>query len=250
MKKGAAIALTVWLVLSLTACSGGESPSELQTSLPESSPSQAAEPSSSESSASDLSSTASAGAAANGSNRLVVYFSYGENTRLPEGADASTTASIQIWNGETTGNTGVVAHMIADATGADLFSIRTAEKYPDSYDATVDQGQQEKNNGARPELSSHLEDLDRYDVIFLGYPNWWSDMPMAVYSFLEEVDLSGKTVVPFVTSGGSGFSGTVSTIQNLEPGATLQNGISIHASNAADAQAQIKEWLSGLGYES
>lgn len=75
---------------------------------------------------------------------------------------------------------------------------------------TIDVGQEEKRANARPELSSHIEDLDRYDTIFLGFPNWWGDMPMAVYSFLDEYDFSGKTIVPFVTSGGSGFSNTMS----------------------------------------
>ena len=93
-----------------------------------------------------------------------------------------------------------------------------------------------------------MENLDAYDVIFLGFPNWWGDMPMALYSFLEQVDLSGKTIVPFVTSGGSGFSSTVSTIEGLESGATVQEGLHLRDSSATNAQVQINEWLSGLGY--
>ena len=181
-------------------------------------------------------------------NMLVAYFSYAENADLPDGVDASATASIQVWNGETTGNTGVVAAMIAETTGADLFSIQTVEKYPDTYDATIDKGQEEQNANTRPELATHVENLDSYDVIFLGFPNWWGDMPMAMYSFLDEVDLSGKTIVPFVTSGGSGFSRTISTIESMESGATVQEGLSISGSNATSAQDQVNEWLSGLGY--
>ena len=124
------------------------------------------------------------------SSLLVAYFSYAENAALPDDVDVSASASIQPWNGALTGNTGVVADMIAQATGADLFSIRTVEQYPDTYDATLDQGQQEQSDGARPELATHLENLDSYDTIFLGFPNWWGDMPMAVYTFLDEVDLS------------------------------------------------------------
>lgn len=106
------------------------------------------------------------------SSLLVAYFSYAENAALPDDVDASASASIQPWNGALTGNTGVVADMIAQATGADLFSIRTVEQYPDTYDATLDQGQQEQSDGARPELATHLENLDSYDTIFLGFPNW------------------------------------------------------------------------------
>lgn len=181
------------------------------------------------------------------SSLLVAYFSYAENAVLPDDVDASASASIQPWNGALTGNTGVVADMIAQATGADLFSIRTVEQYPDTYDATIDQGQQERSDGARPELATHLENLDSYDTIFLGFPNWWGDMPMAVYTFLDEVDLSGKSVIPFVTSGGSGFSNTISTIQQMEPQATVQEGLSIGASSATGAQQQVESWLSELG---
>lgn len=181
------------------------------------------------------------------SSLLVAYFSYAENAALPDDVDASASASIQPWNSALTGNTGVVADMIAQATGADLFSIRTVEQYPDTYDATIDQGQQEQSDGARPELATHLENLDSYDTIFLGFPNWWGDMPMAVYTFLDEVDLSGKTVIPFVTSGGSGFSNTISTIQQMEPQATVQEGLSIGASSATGAQQQVESWLSELG---
>ena len=181
------------------------------------------------------------------SSLLVAYFSYAENAALPDDVDASASASIQPWYGALTGNTGVVADMIAQATGADLFSIRTVEQYPDTYDATIDQGQQEQSDGARPELATHLENLDSYDTIFLGFPNWWGDMPMAVYTFLDEVDLSGKTVIPFITSGGSGFSNTISTIQQMEPQATVQEGLSISGSSATGAQQQVESWLSELG---
>lgn len=179
---------------------------------------------------------------------LVAYFTYGENADLPEDVDASSGASIQSYNGETTGNTGLVSHMIGDALGADLFSIQTTESYPDNYDDTVDQGQEEQRADERPQLASQLEGLDSYDTIFLGYPNWWGDMPMAVYTFLETYDLSGKTVIPFVTSGGSGFSGTVGEIESLQPDAQVEEGIALGASEAEDAQGEVEDWLGGLGY--
>ena len=92
-----------------------------------------------------------------------------------------------------------------------------------------------------------MENLDTYDTIFLGYPNWWGDMPMILYSFLEEYDLSGKTVIPFNTHGGSGFSDTISTISQLQPNAiVLQGGLSISRNNIQEAEPNILSWLNGL----
>lgn len=248
MKKCMALLLAALVTISLAAC-GSETGevSETESASSSSQTSETGEPDSepSESISSDVEEPTEEGS---GTNMLVAYFSYAENAALPDGVDASATASIQTWNGETTGNTGVVAAMIAEATGAELFSIQTVEQYPDSYDATIDQGQEEQSADARPELATHVENLDDYDVIFLGFPNWWGDMPMAMYSFLDEVDLSGKTIVPFVTSGGSGFSNTISTIESMESGATVQEGLSISGSSAVNAQDQVTEWLNGLGY--
>lgn len=253
MKRIVAMILSGMMMLVLAACSGNGTQENVQpasalgseqTSAPETLSAAAEQPvTSAESLTSEVTADENTGA-----NMLVAYFSYAENADLPDGTDASASASIQVWNGETTGNTGVVAAMIAETTGADLFSIQTVEKYPDTYDATIDQGQQERNANARPALASHAEDLDRYDVVFLGFPNWWGDMPMAMYSFLDEVDLSGKTIVPFVTSGGSGFSRTISTIESMESGANVQEGLSISGSSATEAQAQVNEWLTELGY--
>lgn len=180
-------------------------------------------------------------------NILVAYFTYGENAKMPDGVDASSSASIQAWDGDTTGNTGLAAHWISDAAGGDLFSIQTEEKYPGDYDDTVDQGQEEQSENARPKLSSHVDHMDQYDVVFLGYPNWWGDMPMAVYSFLDEYNLSGKTVIPFVTSGGSGFSDTVSAIKEEEPDADVQEGLELSDSETADSEDEVKSWVESLG---
>ena len=183
------------------------------------------------------------------SKSLVAYFTYAENANLPDDVDTSSSASIQVWNDEVTGNAGVLAHMISEYTGADLFSIKTVQQYPSTYDETVDQGQSENEENVRPELATHIENLDEYDTIFIGFPNWWYDMPMAMYSFFEEYDFSGKTIIPFSTSGGSGFSSTIETMKELEPNATVEdNGITIGASNVRDAQEQMKEWLQSFGY--
>lgn len=252
MKKLLSMVLAGMMVLSLAACSGNEvqesSQPEASSSAEQVSESEAPASQSEESESASVPSSEVPESEGTGTNMLVAYFSYAENADLPEGVDASATASIQMWNDDLTGNTGVVANMIAETAGADLFSIQTVEKYPDTYDATIDQGQEERNADARPELASLPENLNQYDVIFLGFPNWWGDMPMALYSFLDEVDLTGKTIVPFVTSGGSGFSNTISTIESMESGATVQDGLSISGSSATEAQDQVSEWLSGLGY--
>jgi len=187
--------------------------------------------------------------AAGGSNILIAYFSYAENAELPDDVDTSSSASIQMWNGEVTGNTGVIAHMIAETTGGDLSPILTVEKYPSTYDETIDVGQSEKEDGIYPELASQIKNLDSYDTIFLGFPNWWGGMPMVMYSFLNEYDLSDKMVIPFCTSGGSGFSGAISEIQEAEPEATVvTDGLSIGDGNVMNAEEDVAEWVNGLGF--
>lgn len=251
MKKQTALLLAALLSLTLTACSStGEgaqttAPSSLQASQPTESVSESAELVISDSADG---ATAEPESEQTNSRMLVVYFTYAENAALAEDVDVSSSASIQRQNGTLTGNTGLVASMIAETAGADLFSLHTVEQYPDTYSATVDQGQQERTDGVRPELTALPENLADYDVIFLGYPSWWSDMPMAVYSFLDAVDLSGKTIAPFVTSGGSGLAGTVGTIEELEPGSVVRSGLAIRDSDAAGAQEQVNAWLTELSY--
>ena len=129
-----------------------------------------------------------------------------------------------------------------------MFLIQTEEKYPADYDATDRQGQQESRGRSRPALASHVENMDAYDLVFLGFPNWYYDMPMAVYTFLEEYDLAGKTIILFATSGGSGFSNAITEIQNLQPDAEiLTDGYKVSHSKAADVtSADIEEWINGL----
>lgn len=244
-KRTISILLAAMLVFSMTACGNSEDQDE-QTNAAVQEIAETDTQETTDTSAEETNQTEAP--AQGGSNMLVAYFTYAENAELPDGVDASSGASIQVWNDEMTGNTGVVAHMISEAAGAEVFSIQTVEKYPDSYDATIDQGQEEQSAGARPELATHIENLDSYDTIFLGFPNWWGGMPMAMYSFLDEYDLSGKTIVPFVTSGGSGFSGSISEIQSAEPGATVLEGLALSDSDAMDAQNDVNEWLGQLGY--
>ena len=145
------------------------------------------------------------------------------------------------------GNTEAVAAEIQNQTGADTFRLVPAEPYTDDYDALLDIAQEEQRNGARPAISGSIENFDSYEVVYLGFPNWWGDMPMILYSFLDDYDLSGKTIIPFVTSGGSGFSNTIHTIEGMEPDAEVLDGLSLGSSQAANPGDAVENWLSGLG---
>lgn len=191
--------------------------------------------------------TAEAAASVHG-RAVVVYFTYPENSSLPVGMDASASMSLTRTAGGNVGNTAVLAQMIASRTGADLFSVVTEKKYPANYNDTVAVGKEEQAAGARPALSSKLEGLADYDTVFLGYPNWWGDMPMAMYTFLDAYDLSGKTILPFATSGGSGLSRTVSAIRNAEPGADVKEGLAVYQTDVEKAEPVIAGWLSKNGY--
>lgn len=177
---------------------------------------------------------------------LVVYYSL----LLPDGTDASASASRVIVDGEPYGTTEYMAKVIQEETGADLFEIQTVQEYPTEYRDVTNQASQEKESGFRPELASHIDNIDEYDTIFVGYPNWWGDMPMALYSFFDEYDLSGKTIIPFNSHGGSGFSQTVQSIAELEPDAEVSTeGLSLSRGTVSTSRDVIAEWIANLGYK-
>lgn len=182
-----------------------------------------------------------------GNNILIAYFTMPEDVDT-EGVDAIAGASIVVDEGKIMGNVEYIASIIQDTVGGDLFQIETVEQYPLDHDPLVDQAAQEQGKDARPELSTHIENLEQYDTIFLGYPNWWGDMPQALYTFLEEYDFSGKTIIPFCPHGGSGFSRTESTIAELQPGATVsENGLEISRNDVAGSRDQVAQWAAGFG---
>ena len=145
------------------------------------------------------------------------------------------------------GNTEIIADMIAEETGADTFKIERAMPYPADYDACTEEAQQEQRKNARPELKNTLDNLDDYDVVYLGMPVWWGDMPMPVYTFVEGLDWNGKTVYPFTTHAGSGLSSIPRTLGNICDGATIGDGFTIAGTDAQNAQDKAKEavteWL-------
>lgn len=147
-----------------------------------------------------------------------------------------------------TGNTETVANIIHDNVGGDIVKLETTEAYPSDYDELVDYAQQEQQEDARLELSTVIENIEQYDTIFLGYPNWWGDMPMAIYTFLDTYDLSGKTIAPFITHGGSGLSGTPENIQEEELNASVTEGLAIDGDEASDSSEDVVEWLNSLGF--
>lgn len=177
------------------------------------------------------------------------YGSIGESFESAD-MDAISSASITITEEGAKGNVEAVAEWIAEHTGADLFSIETVENYPLDYDTLIDQGGEEQKNKARPELSTHIENIDQYSIIYLGYPNWYYDMPMAMYSFLEEYDLSGKTIIPFVTSAGSGLTNTVSTIADMQPEAdVVENALALRMGAVKNSKSEVTDWVDSLGIE-
>lgn len=147
-----------------------------------------------------------------------------------------------------TGNTQSVAEIIQDQVGGDIVRLETVQKYPSDYDELLDYAQNEQSENARPKLKTSIENINDYDVIFLGYPIWWGDMPMPVYSFLDEYDLSGKTIAPFVTHGGSGLSSTPEKIKQEEPNATVTNGFEVNGDNAASSGSDVTNWLNEIGF--
>lgn len=178
---------------------------------------------------------------------LVVYFSVPE-TNSAENMNAEEEYSTVVIDGEVLGNTQYVAYVIQENTGADIFRIEPVTPYPMNHAELEEVATEEKRNAAMPEIAASVENMEQYETVFLGYPNWYADMPRIIYSFLDQYDLSGKTIVPFVTSGGSGFSNTISTIAELEPDAeVVTDGLSISRNVVQDAEADIIQWVSGLG---
>ena len=176
--------------------------------------------------------------ASDGANILVAYFS-----RADENYNVGTIDK---------GNTQIVAEFIADEVGADSFHIETVTPYPADYDECCDVAKQELADKARPEIQGGVDNMEQYDIVFLGYPIWWGDMPMAVYTFMDSYDFSDKVVIPFNTHEGSGESGTYSAITSYLPNAQVLDGMAIQGKTAqkfsSDTQQAVRDWLDGLGF--
>lgn len=187
---------------------------------------------------------------------LIAYFSRIGNIDSEYEVDATSSASVVLSGDSMLGNTEYMANLIQKEVGGEMYFIETKDKYSSDYDNTDNnkldvQTNEEHRNNVRPELANKAANMEDYDVIFLGYPNWWSDLPMAVYSFLDESDLTGKKVYIFNTSGGGGPAGTLNKIKELEPGADVNENILTvtHFDIGNFNEDDVKEWLDEIVYK-
>jgi flavodoxin len=145
------------------------------------------------------------------------------------------------------GNTETIARYVHDHVGGELFRISAVKQYPSDYDAVVEVASVELHANARPELVQMVGSTEPYDVVYLGYPNWWSTMPMPVFTFLEQGDWAGKTIWPFCTHNGSSLGRSVQDIKRLCPRSTVLDGLAIRGSNAKSSKKTVLAWLDGPG---
>lgn len=146
-----------------------------------------------------------------------------------------------------TGNTKVIAEQVHENVGGDLFEIKTIDPYTTDYNTLIDQAKKEQEENYRPKLATKVDNISSYDVIFIGYPNWWGTMPMAVFGFLEQYNLSGKTIVPFCTHEGSALGRSMDDIKKLCPQSRVVEGLAIRGKSANDADKEVSDWLNKIG---
>ena len=166
------------------------------------------------------------------SKSLVIYFS-----RAGENYFGGVLKNIE------KGNTEVIAEYIQDEVSADLFKVEPVNEYPADYMKCIDVAQKEKDDDARPEIKDALTDISEYDTIFIGFPNWWGTLPMPMWTQLEQLDFTGKTVKPFVTHEGSGFGSSQRDLDKLCEGADIKKGLSIPGANVYDARDSVAHWV-------
>ena len=145
-----------------------------------------------------------------------------------------------------TGTTEAVAKYIHSIKGGTLFEIKTVNPYPSDYNACLAQATEELRANSRPPLYTHVSGIDSYEIIFIGYPIWWGDSPMAIRTFLEEYDLSNKTIIPFCTSGSSGITTSVQSIKKLCPKSKILDGLCITNANRSRTNEMIEQWINKL----
>lgn len=145
------------------------------------------------------------------------------------------------------GNTEVAANLLRELTGAELFKVEPNKEYSGDYNACIAEAQADQRRDARPELKSYPESIEGYRDIYLAYPNYWSTMPMPVFTFLEHFDFTGKTILPLCTHEGSGMGSSEKDIKRLCPGAKVEKGLAIRGGRVKQAKPEIRAWLSQIG---
>lgn len=243
MKRILAIFMTLALALSLAACQNEE---------PENTASQPTETQESEvyTETTEPETQQTEPPAESGSSILIAYFTLGRNAEYPDDVDATTSASLVLDGEELVGTTEYVARMIQENVGGDLYSIETAEPYSTDFDTVVDQNHEEMNEGTLPELVASDLDVSGYDTVFIGYPVWATNAPQAIFSFLSQYDLSGKTVIPFCTHDGYGAGSSYNDIAEAIDGeAAVLEGLAIEAPDVPAAGDTVAGWLNEIGVE-
>ena len=249
LKKAFSLFLTIAIVFSLAACNQNDDKGKSASPPPESiaadsapvEPSGETQPEIEQETQSQAPSEATTG-----SNILTAYFSWADNAVLTEDVDAVSSPSVI-----PPGNVQQLAGWVQEETGGDLFSIRVTEPYPSDWDACLERANEERGSGARPELQENVSNLEQYDTVFLGYPNWWYGAPMALLSFLEQNDLSGKDVYLFCSHGTGGLAGSVEQIVEAAPDAVISDNIfDCYEEEAASSEDAIREWVNSLGFSS
>ncbi len=247
MKKLMSLFLVLTMLFALAACSNNQSTDENSSDYSSSVPTAESTEQPSASDEEEPAETPSEQPETDAKN-LVVYFSMPETTD-PDNMTQEEANSTVVINGEVLGNTQYVAYVIQEQTGADIFRIEPETPYPTDHDTLVDLAAVEQEKDTRPAIKDTIENFDQYENIFVGYPNWWGDVPMILYTFFDTYDFSGKTIIPFNTHGGSGFSGTIGTIAELEPNAEVnEDGFTVSRNNVQEAEPDIISWLKELGY--
>lgn len=191
----------------------------------------------------DAESTPGAAVPVDGGEVLVAYFSWADNAILADDVDAVSSPSVI-----SPGNVQQLAGWVQEATGGDIFSIRVTEPYTSGWDECLSRANEERGADARPELVENVEDFERYDTVFLGYPNWWYGVPMALLSFLETHDLSGKQVYLFCSHGTGGLANSVRIITDAAPEAIISDDIfDCYEEDAPESRDAVTSWVQGLG---
>ena len=250
MRRWMAAALTVLLVLSFAACAGSrqeEQPASAEATEQSQSASvqEEEEPASTEQQPEEPASSTEQPSDTQESGVLVAYFSWADNAVIDGEVDAVASPSVTA-----PGNVQQLAQWVSERTGGALFSIQVTDPYSSDWDACLERANQERAEDARPELTASVEQLERYDTVFLGYPNWWYGVPMALLSFLEENDLSDKQVYLFCSHGTGGLASSVEQIDEALPDSTAlsENIFDVYEEDAASSQQDILAWLEELGY--
>ena len=246
MKKIISFFLAITMALSLAACSTTENQENRSSEALESS-SAVLEQETIDSSSSEMKASGSEPSEIDEeqeSNVLVAYFSWADNAILADDVDAVASLSVI-----SPGNVQQLAGWIQEETGGDLFSIRVVDPYPSDWDDCLTRANQERGDNARPELVENVDGLDQYVTVFLGYPNWWYGGPMALLTFLEQNDLSGKQVYLFCSHGTGGLASSVELITEAAPDAIISENIfDCYEEEASSSQEEIQSWVAGLGF--